>query len=67
MTTRELIELLKQYPGDLFVAYSMYSEQVLMKPEDIHVVEFGEPRPDGWVPDKRYNTGSRKYLLFPGN
>ena len=67
MTVKELIELLKQYPGDALVAYEKYSEQCLMEKDKVLLKEAGKPRPDGWVPDKRPNTGSQIYVMFPGN
>ena len=67
-TVQELIRFLQKQPGDLQVAYQRYSEQCLLKIEDITVDEFCYPRPDGWIQNKR-PTGepTQKYLLFPGN
>lgn len=67
MTVKELIEFLKQYPGDALVAYSKYSEQRLMEKDEVSLIEAGKPRPDGWVPDRRPNTGAQTYVMFPGN
>ena len=65
MTVAELIEFLQKQPQDLLVAYQRYSEQCLL--EEIEVRELCEPRPDGWVQDKRQDMPTRMYLVFPGN
>lgn len=66
MTVKELIEFLQTQPQNYPVAYCKYSEQCLMRVEEISVEELGVARPDGWVPNKRGNP-SQMYLLFPGN
>lgn len=67
MTVGELIKVLKKFPKDLPVAYSRYSEQVLMEPDEITVETFCKPRPDGWIQNKRPDKETQDYLLFPGN
>lgn len=67
MTVKELIDLLATYQKDLPVAYRLHSEQCLMKPDDICVVDLCHARPDGWVQDKRPDMPTQQYLLFPGN
>lgn len=67
MTVAELIEILKSKPQDIQVVYQCYSEMSLMRPEDICIAEASEPRPDGWVHDKRPDKPTRLYLAFPGN
>jgi hypothetical protein len=67
MTIAELIEFLKKHPQDLLVAYQMYSEQCLLREENIGIADLCQPRPDGWVQSKRPDMPTQKYLLFPGN
>lgn len=67
MTVAELIEYLKTQPQDLQVAHKQYSEQLLVEVEDIQIEEHCEPRPDGWIQDKRDDMPSQQYLMFPGN
>lgn len=67
MNVRELIKLLQTYPGDLPVAYKIYSEQCLLEPKDIGIEEHCEARPDGWVQYRRRDMPSRPYLMLPGN
>jgi len=67
MTVRELIEHLQKYPQNLPVAYRLYSESCLLVAKDIEVVSLCEPRPDGWVANKRPDKPSIDYLLLPGN
>ena len=67
MTVAELIAFLQTQPQDLQVCYGLYSEQCLLKVEDIAVEELGMPRPDGWVHHKRPDRPSQKYLCLPGN
>lgn len=67
MTVKELIEFLQTQPQDIQVAYGLYSEQILLKVADISIFEGCEPRPDGWVHDKRPDMTTQTYLLFPGN
>lgn len=67
MKVSELIKFLKKQPQDLLVVYQCFSEQCLLEEEDISIEEYGEPRDDGWVHDKRPDKPSRKYLSFPGN
>lgn len=67
MTVKELIAFLSTQPQELEVAYRRYSEQCLLDPKGIELVELGEARPDGWVPDARPDKPTKAYLLFPGN
>lgn len=67
MLVSDLIRLLKTYPQDLPVAYSIYSENCLLEAEDISIEDLCEARPDGWVANKRPDKPTIKYLLFPGN
>lgn len=66
MTVADLIVLLKAQDPSLPVVYRCWSEQVLLEPGDIVVKELCEPRPDGWVHDKRHDKPSRPYLVLPG-
>ena len=67
MTVAELIDFLQTQPQDLRVAYYLHSEQCLMEMRDIGTLEACEPRPDGWIQDKRPDKPTQTYLLFPGN
>lgn len=67
MTVSELIEFLKTQPQGLQVAYNAYSEQLLLDKRDIEITECCEPRPDGWIQDKRSDMPTQLYLMFPGN
>jgi hypothetical protein len=67
MKVAELIALLQTYPQDLQVAYQIYSEYVLIKPESIELVEACEPRADGWIQNKRPDMPKQTYVMFPGN
>lgn len=67
MTVGELILFLEKQDQDLQVAYQAYSEQTLLRLEDIEIIEACEARPDGWIQDLRPDMPARKYLLFPGN
>lgn len=67
MTVREFIEYLQQQPQDIQVAYSIYSEQVLLEVKEIEIVEGCQPRNDRWVQNKRPDMPSQQYLLLPGN
>lgn len=67
MTVQELIKFLETQPQDLQVAYRCYSEQTLLESEQIRIVEYCEPRPDGWIQDKRPDKPTQQYLMFPGN
>lgn len=65
MTVAELIELLQKQPQELLVVYEKHSEQRLLNADEIKIVELCEPRPDGWVQDKRPDMPHRTYLLLP--
>ena len=67
MTVAELIEFLRKQPQDLLVASEMYSERCLLDPDDITIEDLCEPRPDGWVQNRRPDMPPRRYLVFPGN
>lgn len=67
MTVAELISFLQTQPQGLQVAYRCYSEQCLLEATEIKVVEECEPRPDGWIENRRDDKPTRKYLMFPGN
>ena len=67
MTVSELIEFLEGQPQTVQVAYELYSEQCLLETEKIKLKELCEPRPDGWIQDKRPDMPSSVYLVFPGN
>ena len=67
MNVRELIELLKTFNPELPVAYKCYSEQCLIKHDDIDVKSLCEPRSDGWLQNARPDKPSTEYLVFPGN
>jgi len=67
MNVAELIEFLKKQPQDLQVIYLCYSEAALLEADDIYVGEACEPRPDGWVQNKRPDMPTQKYLVLPGN
>lgn len=67
MTVADLIAVLQAYPQDLPVAYDLYSEHALLEPDLIRVMEACEPRPDGWVHEKRPDMPAIRYLMFPGN
>lgn len=67
MKVCDLIELLKNYPQDIPVAYSIYSEYCLMEYEDIVLRKLQPARGDGWVHSERPDKPSIQYLVFPGN
>lgn len=67
MTVSELIEFLKTQDQELQVIYQCCSEQVILEAKEICELEGCEPRPDGWVQNKRPDMPFKKYLSFPGN
>lgn len=67
MTVADLVALLQTQPQDLLVAYRLCSEQVLLGANEIEIAQACEPRPDGWIQDKRPDKPSRSYLMLPGN
>lgn len=67
MTVAELISYLQMQPQDLQVAYRCCSEQALLEAEEIKITEACEPRPDGWIQNKRPDKTTQEYLMFPGN
>ena len=66
-TVQQLIEFLQKHPPEMQVAYACCSEQCLLELDDIRVAELCEPRPDGWIQNKRGDKPLRQFLLFPGN
>lgn len=67
MTVRDLIELLSKHDPNLPVAYKCMSEQVLLEPDDIEVVNLVLPRNDGWIQNWRKDMDTQDYLLLPGH
>ncbi len=67
MTVKDLIEFLQTQQQDLPVAYSCYSEQVLLQADEIVERDLCYPMVDGWIQNKRPDMPTQKYLLFPGN
>lgn len=67
MTVAELIEFLKTQPQDMQVAYLHCSEAVVLEADQINIEEACDPRPDGWIQNKRADKPTRTYLMFPGN
>lgn len=67
MTVAELVAFLQMQPQELQVAYRCCSEQVLLEAQDIKIAEECEPRPDGWIQNKRPDMPTQKYLMLPGN
>jgi hypothetical protein len=67
MTVAELIAYLQTQPQDLQVAYRCYSEQSRLEAYEIEIAELCEPRPDGWIQNRRPDMPTQRYLLLPGN
>lgn len=67
MTVAEFIAYLQTQPQGLQVAYSRYSEQVLLRVSEIEIVDKCQPRPDGWIQHARPDMPTQTYLLLPGN
>lgn len=67
MTVAELIVFLQTQPQDLPVAYECYSEQCLLRVDQIRIYEGCAPRQDGWIHKNRPDMPRQKYLLLPGN
>ncbi|MCP4267325.1 MAG: hypothetical protein GY777_17430 [Candidatus Brocadiaceae bacterium] len=67
MTVKELKKLLSDYPDDMKVAYSQYSEFVLLNNKDIKVIKACEPREDDWVQRERPDKKCEDYIMLPGN
>lgn len=67
MIVKELIEYLQKQPQGLKVAYMCCSEQCLLQPEYIEIVDRCRPRDDGWIQNKRSDMPTETYLLLPGN
>lgn len=65
MNVAELIEVLKKYLQDLTVVHEMWSEQNILKEEDIRVADLCLARPDGWVANKRPDKPNVRYLVIP--
>ena len=67
MKVSELIALLQKHPPDMPVAYHKWSEQTMMEPAQIKVMELCQVRIDGWIQDRRPDMPTCYYLVFPGN
>jgi len=67
MNVAELIEFLKTQRQDLQVIYRCCSENAVLEENEICVGEACEPRPDGWVANKRPDKPAKQYLILPGN
>lgn len=67
MTVAEFIEYLKKQPQDLQVAYKCCSEHMLLSEDQIEIEDHCEPRPDGWIQNRRPDMLPQTYLLLPGN
>lgn len=67
MTVKELIEFLQNYPPEMPIAYTCYSEQTELEAKFISVESLCEARPDGWVANSRPDKPSIEWLVFPGN
>ena len=64
MKVCELIELLKKQPQDIQVAYPIHSEYCLLEEKDIGIADLCEPRPDGWIADRRNDKNMQTYLVI---
>jgi hypothetical protein len=67
MTVKELIDFLKTQPQHLPVAYKCWSEQKLLEEWEVGIEDLCEPRPDGWVQNKRPDMKTTQYFVLPGN
>lgn len=67
MQVKDLINILKEYPQDLYVAYRCCSENVMLEREKLEINELCAKRADGWVANARPDKPTKKYLVFPGN
>lgn len=67
MTVAEFISFLQTQPQDLQVGYRCCSEYSLLEASSIQIVNACEPRPDGWIQDKRGDKPTQAYLMLPGN
>jgi len=65
MTVAELILFLQKQPQDLLVVYSIHSEYCLLEESEIETGELCQPRPDGWVHNRRFDKPKITYLVFP--
>jgi hypothetical protein len=65
MKVSELIKFLQQQPQDIDVAYEIYSEQCLLKEDDMEIADLCEARDDGWIQNKSPDKPTKKYLLLP--
>ena len=64
MVVSELIEILKNYPQDLPVAYPMWSEQLMLNPDKINIKPLCIVREDGWIQNYRPDKPSINYLVI---
>jgi len=67
MTVAELIDALKSFRQDLPVCYQKYSEQCVLRIEDLAVEHLQPAREDGWVHNSRPDKPRQEYLVLPGN
>lgn len=67
MNVAELIEFLELQPKGLTVIYQCCSESAVLEVDQMYIGEACEPRPDGWVQNKRPDMPTRRYLILPGN
>ncbi len=67
MTVADLIALLQTFPQHLPVAFEMHSEYELLEASHLNILTLCEPRPDGWIHDRRPDKSTKEYLVFPGN
>jgi hypothetical protein len=64
ITVEGLITLLQGLPPDLPVAVPQYSENRLLEANDLNVSDLCDPRPDGWLQNRRPDMPTRKYLVI---
>lgn len=67
MNVSELISFLQTQPQHLTVVYRIHSEQCVLEKDEIEIRDLCEPRPDGWVHDKRPDKATQFFLVLPGN
>ena len=67
MKVSDLIEYLQTQPQHLDVVYCCHSEHCVLQGDAIKIENLCEPRPDGWVQDRRGDKPTRPFLVLPGN
>lgn len=67
MRVKDLIQHLQTLDPELLVVRELYSENVLLEEADLDVSLLCEPRPDGWVPNRRPDKPTQEYLVIEGN